>query len=382
MVRSRFAPIVGAIFLAACNHADGGATKDVRPTDAWVAPPPSASASAAASASLSPNDASTATDPYAELPPIDATDSNLGLGARVAGYSSDDKYLGWEISTCDPCPSEFHFRGPGVPAIDLRYHYDPAADGELPADVAEKKRKAVDDAVDARLRALGIAKVPAGRTLRGPFPYPDLVFHVTTVSSQNGTVALLFGAHVSSEPSDLAVHPIRIDIGPHPMLGSIPKEERARIAKLPPAERAKAQKEWDDQWEMRAPELAYANVTKDGRELGVVAIASGTMWYEAAGSARMETAAFAAQIYEEVGLRHAKAGDPTTAARWLAKAEAAEPTARSAYELAAALARAKDPKAKDALERALGRDPRLKAKLRTDSDFDGVRSEPWFVDFR
>jgi hypothetical protein len=48
---------------------------------------------------------------------------------------------------------------------------------------------------------------------------------------------------------------------------------------------------------MREPVLAYANVTnanvtKTGKELGIVAIVSGAGWYETAGVARMPVARF------------------------------------------------------------------------------------------
>ncbi len=379
----------------ACKHDGATPTKDAPATgtnDAWVAPPPSASA--ASSTSVSSADASATPDPYAELPPIDEDGASVILADRIAGFSSDDKYLGWQISTCDPCPSEFHFRGPGAAPVDLFYHWDPGADGTLPADVAEKRRKAADGAVDARLKSLAADKVEAGRKLRGPFPYPDLIFHVTTgQTSRAGTVALLFGAHVASEPANLSVHPIRIELGPHEMLGKMSPEERARIAKLPPAERAKAQKDWDDSWGMNPPRLAYANVTKDGRDIGVVAIAGGSMWFETGGSARMSAAAFAAEIYEQTGHRRLDANDAAGAAVWLAKAEAAKPDdPRFSYELATALARQKDPKTKDALDRALAHaggasnassaTAAMKQRIRGDAAFDGVRNEPWFADLR
>lgn len=384
MIRFRLVA-VSLLVLAACKH-DAVPAAAERPTtnasDAWVAPPPSASAAASATATADGG----VTNPYAELPPIETKDSSLLLTDRIAGYSKDDKYLGFEISTCDPCPSEFHFTGPGVPAIDLHYRYDPGADGDLPADVAEKKRKAEDDAVNRKLASLGVTKIPEGRTLRGPFPYPDLVFSTTSgQTSRPGTVALMFGAHVASEPANLAIYPIRIELGPHPMLGAMPAAERARIAKLPADEKAKAQKEWDDQWGMSPPVLAYANVTKDGRELGVVALASGSMWFEAGATARMSVAAFVGQVYNDTGMRRHKAADYSAAAGWFEKAEAAKPDeSLFSYNLACAYAQRKDPRAKDALARALQRAgadaANVKARARKDGDFEAVRAESWFAD--
>ncbi|CAN5763495.1 hypothetical protein BH09MYX1_BH09MYX1_14880 [soil metagenome] len=373
---------VFGLALAACKKDSPAKPYTVMTSvDAWIAPPPASAASAiAAGVDAGPP------DPYAELPAIDA--GSPMLADRKAGYSKDDKYLGFEISVCDPCPSEFHFTGPGVPAVDVHYHYDPANDGNLAHDAAEKRAKANDDAVDRKLQELGIDAAKDGRVLRGPFPYPDIVFATTAAqgaqSSQKGTVALLFGGHVASEPKSTASYPMRIEVGAHPMYDAMPATERARIAKLPPAERDKAMSDWHAQFGMSPPVLAYVNVTKDGREIGVVAVASGSMWFEAGAVGRMNASAFAAKIYDDTGMRRQKAQDFTGAAIWFEKAESAKPDeSLYSYDLACAWAKAKDPRAKDALDRAITRAgsgaAAMKARAQKDADFDAVRADPWFA---
>src|SRR5262245_32344786 len=59
---------------------------------------------------------------YARLAPI-----AMG-GDGYAGFSSDDRYLGYEISTCETCADEFHFFGPGVPPLSFKYFDDPTVD--------------------------------------------------------------------------------------------------------------------------------------------------------------------------------------------------------------------------------------------------------------
>ena len=280
-------------------------------------------------ASRPPAGASNGAKLYSELAPSE------NLSERVVGFSKDDAYLGFTISTCDPCPDEFHFVSPTQPPLDLAYHYDPANDDGSAA--AEERAKKDDEAVERHLKELGATPAKEGRALRGPFPHPDLTF--ATMSSRDdatGKVALLFGAHVDG---DAAVYPVRIELGPHPMF-EMPKDERDKLASLPPAECDKALADWHEQFPMGDAQLAYANVTRDGRELGVVAIAGGAMWYEAGAVARVSVASFVARVYDETGARHLAAKDFPRAAELFDEAAAATPgDARIARHAACARAR-------------------------------------------
>ena len=88
---------------------------------------------------------------------------------------------------------------------------------------------------------------------------------------------------------------------------------------------------------------AYVNVTKDGSDIGVVAFAGGNFWYETADVARMPATAFAAQIYNDTGMRHHKAGDHARAAKLFARAESVRPKGDVyTYNLACARVRLSD----------------------------------------
>ena len=51
------------------------------------------------------------------------------------------------------------------------------------------------------------------------------------------------------------------------------------------------------------PVVTFANVTKDGRDIGVVAVATGIMWYETAGVARLPARELAARVYNDTLVR-------------------------------------------------------------------------------
>ena len=181
---------------------------------------------------------------------------------RRMGYSKDDAWLGYEISTCDPCPSEFHFEAKGQKAIDLAYYYEPGDD-----DAAAGAKH--DATVDAKLKELGVEKAIDGRKLRGPFPYPDLHFETKVESDiETGEATLRFGAN--------GVFPMHVTVGPFPTFSKLPKEEREQY--------------------MLEPIVAYANVTHDGSEIGIVVVTAGPMWVEMAGVARMRTTDFVAAV--------------------------------------------------------------------------------------
>jgi len=285
------------------------------------APPvPSAAAAVAIATPTAPVDAGAVEEttdagldaeagPFAELPSQNAVIETLG-SERVVGFSDDDRYLGFEISTCDPCPPQFHFRGPGVPALDFAYFWEPGADA------VEARQKANDAAVEARLASLGAPKTKDGRALRGPFPYTDLLFATTSEQAPNGSVTLLVGAHVPGEPP---VYPIRIPLGMHPLLQSTSAPGK-RFAGLSPAARKAAIIAEIGGDPTRDGVLAYLNVTKDGRDLGAVGIGQGDYWWESGGVARMPTTKFVAQIYGETAKHMRAEGKATEAADLVAKA--------------------------------------------------------------
>ena len=244
-------------------------------------------------------DAAVEPGPYAELPDVTG-DEGDGIGSdRVVGFSSDDRYIGFGVSTCDPCPEQFHFRGPGVPALDFAYFYDPGTDDDEATHAA--REKANDAKVEATLARLGASKVKDYRVLRGPFPFPDLVFAAKSSRSAQGGVTLDVGAHVVGEEP---VFPIHIPLGMHPISHSsgIPKEVVLEL--------------------MHDARLGYLNVTKDGHDIGAVGIARGDYWWESGATARMPTTAFVAQVYDATGRKRLAAGNVAGAEELFTKARA------------------------------------------------------------
>ena len=140
-------------------------------------------------------------------------------------------------------------------------------------DEAARRREKNDAEVDAKLAELGAAKAGDAHVLRGPFPYADLRLETKTTSDETArTVTLWFGASSSGRA---AVYPMHVTLGPHPAWSSTDDDETVTMGE---------------------PSLAYANVTRDGSEIGIVVLASGAMWYEEGGTARMPTAAFVAAV--------------------------------------------------------------------------------------
>jgi hypothetical protein len=388
--------------LAACKNESGStsasssASASASPS-AFASAPASASAAASASASTPPPlppfafsaasdpsalDGGAVRDPYAEIDPKAASPDLVRPDVAV-GFSKDDVYLGYFVSTCDPCPGEYRFEGSnGVKPLVLSYFYDPSLD----SDVQAKKRKANDDALEAKLKELGVEPAKNGRKLRGPFPYADLTFETkTSEGPRPGWQTRWLGARVVTLPKEPPVFPLRADVAPHMMFDKLPKEEKARIDALPPDEKKKALKEWRDQFTMSEPALAYANVTHDGSEIGIVAVSHGSMWYEDGAVARMKTAAFAARVYNDTAMRRMRANDYATAALLFEKAARAHPAeSLYSYNLACGLARTHDARAKDALARAVvaagdqGDD--VKKRATKDPDFESVKTEPWFTE--
>jgi hypothetical protein len=291
---------------------------------------------------------------------------------RRMGFSEKDDYLGYEISRCDACRSEFHFTSPTQPALDFGYFNDM---GNPNAPGAQQQNADVE-------RKLRMLDVHEGnwRKLRGPFPYPDLVFATATDRNDvQGKVSLLFGAHVVGYAP---VFPIRVEVGPSPMFGTpMMPSEQARVAALPPDERAKELRAWTNQWLLNDPGVAYANVTHDGSDVGVVAVATGSMWLEMGAVARMSAKAFAGQVYNDTAMRFHHESKFARAAELFEQAEAADPGASLfSYNLACAYARSKDVRARDALARAIQKDGEpIKSRARADKDFAEVSGEAWFT---
>lgn len=264
-------------------------------------------------------------DPFGEL----TTSSHGGETPpeRHVGFSEDDRYLGYEIAPCEGCPTTFTLEAASGPPLHVGL-------GE----------------------ADGAARLPKGggsRVLRGPFPYPDLVFATASALEEAaGTVMLRFGAHL---PNEAPVFPLAIVLGPHP------RGER-----------------------MGEPVLAYANVTKDGSEIGAVAIARGGSSVEFGGAARMKTAQFAAKVYAETGLRHHRRNDLKRAVVLFEKADQAFPeNALHTYNLACAYARLGDARAQATLERAVARGgDAIAERAAKDPDFERVRGAAWFAKYR
>jgi hypothetical protein len=97
---------------------------------------------------------------------------------------------------------------------------------------------------------------------------------------------------------------------------------------------------------------------------------------------RMTTSTFAGRVYNDAGFRHHKKGEYARAAELFSLAAFADVSAELyAYNLACALARLGDAKAKDALALAIARGgDKVKVRARADEDFAGVKSQSWFGD--
>lgn len=178
--------------------------------------------------------------------------------ARVIGFSADDTYLGYEFSSCDPCPQEYDFVSPNKPPLRFGYLWDPAHAHEPGY---EARRKKHDDAVDAKVKQLSPDTYDPPFTLRGPFPYPDLAFaYEVERDDAKGIVIVRMGLRVQGEDPVL---PIRLVLGPHPMRK--PRAEDIRTwARLPKDEREKALREYEANFGVSEPDVVYMNVTKDG----------------------------------------------------------------------------------------------------------------------
>ena len=266
----------------------------------------------------------------------DRTADTSEMASRPTGFSRDGTLIGGCVSSCDPCPLSCVFRAKDRTVRAFSDYYAPVnararviETSALPE--AEKERrlealsKSESDAFSKKVAALGLDRGPPGRPLSGPFPYDDLALVAKgEVDPKLGQATLHFGAAVDGEEP---VYPIHIVLPPHPMWNGALSLDQKALAKLAPKARAKAvadaRAQLRAEFTLREPEVAYADMTKDGAELGVVALVTGPMWYENAESARMPTRAFVAKIYEETAARRAGRGDTEGGAKLRAKAIAA-----------------------------------------------------------
>lgn len=122
-------------------------------------------------------------------------------------------------------------------------------------------------------------------------------------------------------------------------------------------------------------------LSPDGKDIGAVASFFCMEWCNDFAIYRAPVGAFASLVYNDTGYRHHEKGEWARAAELFTKAAAADPTAKlPPYNLACALARLGDPRAKDALAVAIARDPDAKRRAPLDADFASVKSETWFQD--
>jgi hypothetical protein len=122
-------------------------------------------------------------------------------------------------------------------------------------------------------------------------------------------------------------------------------------------------------------------LSPDGAEIGVLA---GWHGMEYAGDfvmLRGSADAFAARVYNATGLALHQRGDHASAREMFLKATFADSSfALAPYNLACAYAKLGDERARVALELAIARGgPAIAEHARADHDFDGVRSQSWFV---
>jgi tetratricopeptide (TPR) repeat protein len=277
----------------------------------------------------------------------------------VIGFTKDDTYLGYQVSRCDPCPAEFEFESSTKPRIHLGYRtsnqFNPLIESESAFEV---RLKAHNDGVDAKLAALGVERNSDAYTLRGPFPFPDLAFaYRVSLDTVKGTEIVSMGLRVKGEDPVL---PVRLVLGPNIAFNSSSSKDALQLS--------------------TDIDAIYANVTKDGSDIGFVANVHGVMWTDFAAMARRKTADLVSQTYNETGLRYHTAGKYEKGVYYFEKAVAVAPkSALVHYNLACGYARAGDSRAEANLKRAilLG-GAQTKARAKKDEDFTSVRESPWF----
>jgi tetratricopeptide (TPR) repeat protein len=218
--------------------------------------------------------------------------------------------------------------------------------------------KSHNDAIEAKLTNLGVERNPAPYTLRGPFPFPDLAFaYQVSLDTAKGTEIVSMGLRVKGEEPVL---PVRLVLGPNDAFNSSTNKNEMQLT--------------------TDIDAIYANVTKDGSEIGFVANAHGMMWTDFAALARRKTTDLVSQTYNGTALRYHKAGKYEKGVFYFEKAASVAPTsALLHYNLACGYARAGDSKAEPSLKRAIQLGgAATKARAKKDEDFTSVRESPWF----
>lgn len=109
------------------------------------------------------------------------------------------------------------------------------------------------------------------------------------MNEARGTTVIELGASASGKPS---VFVMRVELGPHPLFKSRPSKKPGPK----PADLATADAEWREQFHMEPAIAAVVELSADGKDIGLVGYANGTMWFEDAGIARMSLAAFATAV--------------------------------------------------------------------------------------
>lgn len=399
MVRRPFLLAAGSFALLfapiACTRATTGPSSDAAPlASAGEAPPAHAAAGDAEDAGASVDAGARLLCEGREVAPQLAglgCHSAGDLGRRPVGFSKDGKYLGVCLSSCDSCPLVCTFEARSGPPLSFE-NYDARNDPRVPALEASKTmssaeidrklealRAAGEQAFTTRLEALGLTPGAQGQKLAAAFPYPELALvHRLSHDEKTDVGVVEVGAKVGAEEP---VYPIRIEIPPHPMRARLPIE---RITVKGP-ERAAAieelKREFAEQFTMDLPELLYFDLSTDGSDVGVVAAASGRMWFEAAKVKRVPTTAFVGHVLNGTGMRLLTRGDAAGAAALFERAHGVSPTSSLfAYNLACARARAEQGGVEAALAAAIKLGgASVKQRAKTDADLASVRQQPWFV---
>jgi hypothetical protein len=122
-------------------------------------------------------------------------------------------------------------------------------------------------------------------------------------------------------------------------------------------------------------------LSPDGKYVGVVSHAFAGEFSDTFAVRIVPVASFVGRVFNDTGFAQHKKGSYARSAELFGKAAAADPESKLApYNRACALAKLNDPLAKDALAQAIALDPGVKQKAAKDTDFDGVRAQPWFIE--
>jgi hypothetical protein len=244
----------------------------------------------------------------------------LAIAARQVGFSKNGRYFGMCISACDPCPISCDLDDAVLKKrINVHFSFAPQMPGyeTLSPEELHARMKALDDRTQKFLDDNAFPTVGNLRKLTGTWPYPDMVFAVRSEAvEKDGTAVLDFGATVDdAEP----VYPIHIVIGPQSLWLKAPKEVAPTVKGK---EREDAIASIRSNFVLTAPDLAYVDLSPDGKDLGVVAFTTGSMWYEDTKFVRMPVVAFAGAVYRDTAAALRKKGDTAKAAELTARAAA------------------------------------------------------------